>query len=106
MKSKYRIEGWKELYPPQAAMMRLLLNNDGYEVNHWSDRPGMICAPHFHDEDQSHWVISGRLELTIERVGTFELGPGDRDFMPAKTRHSTRVIGDEPVSYLIGIKRK
>lgn len=86
-------------------MLRYLLTNDGYDVMHWCDRPGTEYGSHFHGEDQSHWIISGTLELTIERVGTFELGPGDRDFMPANARHSARVIGEEPVNYLIGIKR-
>lgn len=30
------------------------------------------------------------------------LEAGDRDFMPAETYHSARVIGDEAVLYLVG----
>jgi len=55
-----------------------------------------------HADDQSHWVVSGRLELMVEGYGTFVLEAGDRDFMPAGTYHSARVLGDEPVLYLIG----
>jgi quercetin dioxygenase-like cupin family protein len=66
----------------------------------------MVYGNHIHDEDQTHWILSGSLELTVERVGTFELNPGDRDFMPARTYHTARVIGDEPVMYLVGVKRK
>jgi quercetin dioxygenase-like cupin family protein len=44
------------------------------------------------------------LELKVEDAGIFILEPGDRDFMPKDTRHSARVIGDEPVVYLIGSK--
>jgi quercetin dioxygenase-like cupin family protein len=50
-------------------------------------------------------VISGTLELTVEKFGTFILEKGDRDLMPAGTYHSARVIGDEPVIYLIGEKK-
>jgi hypothetical protein len=49
-------------------------------------------------------VISGSLELTVQGVGTFVLETCDRDFMAAGTYHSARVIGEEPVMYLIGAK--
>ena len=48
---------------------------------------------------------SSAVELTVAGVGTFEMRPGDRDFMPAGTIHAARVVGDEPVEYLIGSKR-
>jgi len=102
---EYRIERWNNRTPPNPAMLRLLLDRDGYNVFHWNDAPHAAHPKHAHDEEQSHWIISGTLELTVERVGTFELGPGDRDFMPANTYHSARVVGEESVSYLIGIKR-
>jgi hypothetical protein len=44
------------------------------------------------------------LELQVEGVGAVTLNPGDRDFMPAGTYHSARVIGNQPVVYLIGEK--
>lgn len=100
----YRVQKWSELYPPQAAMMRLLLTQEGYRVNQWNDYAGKIYAKHQHNEDQTHWIISGALEITIERVGTFILEAGDRDFMPANTYHSVRVIGEVPVMYLVGEK--
>ncbi len=85
-------------------MLRHMLVSEGYRVYQWSDEPETFYADHFHNDDQSHWVISGSLELTVERVGTFILEAGDRDFMPAGTYHSVRVIGEEPVTYLIGEK--
>jgi quercetin dioxygenase-like cupin family protein len=102
--SNYRIEKWSEFSKPQAAMLRLILTQEGYRVNQWCDQPGRIYAKHKHSEDQTHWIISGALEITIERGGTFVLEAGDRDFMPAETYHSARVVGDEPVMYLIGEK--
>lgn len=102
--SSYKIERWKEVYEPNAAMLRLLMEREGYQVFQWGDRPEMIYAIHKHGRDQSHWIISGALELTIERVGTFTLEAGDRDFMPAGTYHSARVTSEEPVVYLIGEK--
>lgn len=106
MKIDYRIERWCEINSPNAAMLRLRLTQEGYSVFHWSDEPGAEYGSHMHGEDQSHWIISGALEITIERVGTFVLSAGDRDFLPAGAYHSARVVGEERVHYLIGELKK
>lgn len=84
--------------------MRMELAAEGYEVFHWSDRPESFYARHKHPDDQCHWIISGSLEITVEPGGTFILQAGDRDLMPAGTFHTARVLGDEPVCYLVGTK--
>ena len=97
------IEHWGENSPPNAAELRQLLQDEGYSVFQWTDAPGTKYGPHAHAEDQSHWILSGELEL---RVGheTYKLRAGDRDYLPANTMHSASVRGDEPVTYLIGAK--
>lgn len=102
--SNYRIEKWNEFHPPNAAMLRLILDREGYRVYQWCDQPERMYAKHQHNEDQSHWIISGAMEITIERGGVFVLEAGDRDFVPAETYHSVRVLGEEPVMYLVGEK--
>ena len=104
MNNNYRIERWQEIHDPNAAMLRLTMVREGYRVYQWTDRAGLIYAVHKHYEEQSHWIVSGTLELTIEKVGTFTLEAGDRDFLPAEVYHSARVVSDEPVVYLIGEK--
>ncbi len=104
MKPDYRIEKWMQVYAPNAAMLRLTMEREGFRVFQWCDQPEKVYANHSHGEDQTHWIISGKLELTIENYGTVVLEAGDRDFMPANTYHSARVIGDEQVLYLIGEK--
>ncbi|MBX3243279.1 MAG: cupin domain-containing protein [Acidobacteria bacterium] len=99
---KYRVEQCAELQTPGVALMRLVLDREGYSVYQWCDQPETEYGMHFHNEAQSHWIISGQLEITVQSVGTFLLKAGDRDFMPANTYHSARVIGEEPVMYLIG----
>ena len=98
-----QIERWNDTSLPNAARLRQELEREGYSVFQWSDAPGTKYGPHAHGEDQSHWIISGELEL---RVGyeTYTLRPGDRDFLPADTIHSAFVPGDDPVAYLIGAK--
>jgi quercetin dioxygenase-like cupin family protein len=98
-----QVEKWSEQTPPSAQELKERLVSEGYSVFQWSDAPGTKYGPHAHGEDQSHWILSGELEL---RVGyeTYRLRAGDRDFLPANTMHSAFVPGNEPVTYLIGAK--
>ena len=98
-----QVERWSEPTPPNAAELRERLQAEGYSVFQWTDAPGTKYGPHSHPEDQSHWILSGELEL---RVGyeTYTLRAGDRDYLPANTIHSAFVPGDESVTYLIGAK--
>ncbi len=98
-----QIDRWSETNLPDATELRDLLQREGYSVFQWTDAPGTKYGPHSHAEDQSHWILSGELEL---RVGheTYTLRAGDRDYLPANTIHSAFVPGDEPVIYLICAK--
>ncbi len=98
-----RVERWSGSEAPRARELRQRMEAEGYSVFEWSDGPGTIYGRHTHAEDQSHWIISGALEL---RVGEekYILRAGDRDFLPAHTEHGAVVLGNEPVIYLIGAK--
>ena len=98
-----KVERWVEPSSPKPEELKSRLRNEGYSVFQWSDAPGTKYGPHSHAEDQSHWILSGELEL---RVGdeTYTLRAGDRDFLPANTVHSAFVPGNKPVVYLIGAK--
>ncbi len=100
----YRVERWKSEEAPDEGELRSRLEAEGYGVFRWSDSPGAVYATHSHGNDQSHWVISGCMEFVVDGDETVRLNAGDRDFMPAGTDHSARVVGDEPVVYLIGAK--
>lgn len=104
MRPDYRFQKWNEVYAPNPAMLTHILASEGFEVFQWCDQPNRIYPQHKHDEDQTHWIVSGMLELTVENCGIFVLEAGDRDFLPAGTYHSARVVGEEPVIYLIGEK--
>ena len=99
----FEVERWAGGGPPDGRRLRRQLEREGYEVFEWSDRPGATYAPHSHPEDQSHWVLSGALTLTVEGE-EYTLSAGDRDFLPAWTVHEARVEGDEPAVYLVGSK--
>jgi len=99
-----QVDRWSEINQPDAGALKARLVDEGYSVFQWSDAPGTTYAPHSHSEDQSHWILTGQLEL---RVGneTYTLRAGDRDYLPANTMHAAFVPGDEAVTYLIGAKR-
>lgn len=101
--SQFRVERWTKIYAPNAATLRGQLAAEGYRVYQWSDQPGAFYGQHKHAEEQSHWIISGSLELTVGGQ-RYVLNAGDRDFMAAETYHTARVVGDAPVLYLIGEK--
>lgn len=105
MGKEYSIVKWTQADPPEADTLHKSMISEGYDVFKWSDGPHTVYDMHSHQDDQSHWIISGRFGLTIKGVGKFTLEPGDRDFMPAGTRHSARVNGGKAVYYLIGAKR-
>lgn len=104
MPDQYRVEKWTGENAPTASELKRVMESEGYSVFQWSDPPGAYYSPHVHPDEQSHWIVSGTLELNVTDVGTFRLGPGDRDLMPPETEHSASVIGNEPVVYLIGSK--
>ncbi len=101
---EYHIKRWDRPERPNASELTAAMKSEGYSVFQWSDAAGTVYADHDHGEDQSHWIISGTLELNVNGFGTVVLSAGDRDFMPAGRVHSARVPGDEPVVYLIGAK--
>jgi len=97
------VKRWAGPGRPDARELRARLEAEGYSVLEWSDEPGTSYASHAHPEDQSHWIISGELELTIAGH-SYTLGAGDRDFLPANTTHAAFVPGKGPVRYLIGAR--
>lgn len=98
-----KIQRWNESSQPDAATLRRRLENEGYDVFEWTDAGGTVYAPHAHAQDQSHWIISGALQLTVDGED-YTLQAGDRDFLPANTTHAAFVPGIRLVRYLIGAK--
>lgn len=98
-----KIERWPEPGAPDEATLRARLEADGYSVYAWTDGVGATYPPHAHDDDQSHCVVRGSLALLVGGE-EYVLRAGDRDWLPAGTVHAARVVGREPVTYLIGSK--
>jgi len=84
---------WRGSVPPDPAALRAVLEAEGYAVYAWTDARGTTYPPHAHDADQSHWIVRGGMALTVGGE-EYLLRPGDRDWLPAGTRHSARVVAE------------
>jgi quercetin dioxygenase-like cupin family protein len=96
-----RIE-WKGEAPPAEDILRKRLEEEGFTLFCWQDRPGANYEPHSHEHDESLWMIEG--EMTFGAGGRlWSLAPGDRLMLPRGTVH-TAVAGPQGAKYLIGQK--
>ena len=101
---EFRIERRSQPHQLNPAMLRQILTNEGFRVFQWGERPETVCGMHKNLKNRSHWIISGALEIHIENKEPYVLEAGDRDFLPAGTYHTSRVIGEEFAIYLVGEK--
>ena len=105
-KTEFRVVRWQNGYAPNPAMLRLLMEREGFMVVQFGGRPEAVFSRHKNFEDQSTWIVSGALEVTVDGIGTYVLEPGDRDFLPAEIYHTARVVSEEAIVYLVGKKVK
>jgi quercetin dioxygenase-like cupin family protein len=100
----FSVQRWNGTQAPRPGELRQILEEEGYSVFEWTDAPGTTYEPHAHNDDQSHWIISGALQLTVAGE-SYTLQAGDRDYLPANTTHAAFVPGNKSVRYLIGSKK-
>ena len=79
------------------------LESEGYEVASYAYRQGTAFPAHEHSQDKCDAVLQGILRLVVGGQ-TFDLGPGDRLYLPAGTRHSAEVRGAKTVVSLDGTR--
>jgi quercetin dioxygenase-like cupin family protein len=97
-----RLEPWNAADGPlnEKRMMRLL-EFEGYDVLVFTYRPGTIFTEHQHAQDKCDGVLAGTLRISVGDA-VFDLGPGDRLYVPAGTRHAAEVVGEKTVVSLDG----
>jgi mannose-6-phosphate isomerase-like protein (cupin superfamily) len=100
-----RLERWS---PRDGALTekRLMrtMEIEGYEVLVYTYRAGTTFPPHEHAQSKCDAVLEGTLRITVgDRV--FDLGAGDRLYVPAGTRHAAEVVGEKTVVSLDGTMR-
>jgi mannose-6-phosphate isomerase-like protein (cupin superfamily) len=91
---------WSDEREPTEAVLRDLLEREGWEVHVWRDPADRVYAEHHHDDDETLWVMRGSLVFSVAG-DEIALGPGDRLELPAATVHRA-VAGCDGAAYLIG----
>ncbi len=89
--------------PVSEKRMMGLMESEGYEVASYTYREGTAFPPHEHGQDKCDGVVHGVLRVTVGG-DVYDLGPGDRLYLPAGTRHSAQVVGAETVLSLDGTR--
>jgi quercetin dioxygenase-like cupin family protein len=100
--SDVRLEHWQSADGSlnEKRMMRML-ELEGYDVLVFTYRPGTTFLEHQHAQAKCDAVLSGTLRITVGDT-VFDLGPGDRLYVPAGTRHAAEVVGEKTVVSLDG----
>lgn len=97
-----RIERWSRSDGPlsERRMMRVL-ELEGYDVLVYTYRAGTVFPEHEHARPKCDGVLEGALRVTVDGKA-FDLGAGDRIYLPAGTRHAAEVVGTGIVLSLDG----
>ena len=99
-----RLERWLPSDGPLTEKRMMgLMESDGYEVASYAYRAGTVFPSHEHAQDKCDAVLEGLLRIVVGDE-TFDLGPGDRLYLPAGTRHSAEVVGAATVLSLDGTR--
>jgi len=80
-----------------------LMEAEGYEVAVYAYREGTAFSPHEHPHAKCDGVLEGVLRITVGSE-SWDLGAGDRLYLPAGTRHSATVVGAKTVVSLDGTR--
>ena len=80
-----------------------LLEFEGYEVLVYTYRARTAFPEHEHAQDKCDGVLEGLLRVTVGGA-IYDLGPGDRLYLPAGTRHAAQVVGEKTVVSLDGTR--
>jgi len=92
-----RVEHWDAAWGPLSeAAMRKRLEAEGYRVSRYVYPPGTYFPEHTHSVAKKDTVLRGRLRIGAEGH-EFVLSAGDMIEIPAGTRHTAEVVGEDAV---------
>jgi transcriptional regulator with XRE-family HTH domain len=58
-----------------------------------------------HDGENLVYLVSGRVIVELDAVGSWTLAPGDSVYHPGEVRHRWLLVGDEPAHVLLVVAR-
>ncbi len=77
----------------------------GFSCDLWVDPPGQVWKDYVHDVDELLMVLEGELELEMQGK-TFRPKVGEEVFIPARTLHTVRNVGNTTSRWLYGYKQR
>jgi mannose-6-phosphate isomerase-like protein (cupin superfamily) len=77
-----------------------LQDNRAFELMLTTVQPGGGAEIVTHATEHAYYVISGRMQATVEDQ-VYDLGPGSCLYMDKEAAHGLKVVGDEPVSFIV-----
>ena len=75
-------------------------DNKAFELMLTTIEPGGAAEIVTHATEHAYYVISGRMQVTVESQ-LFDLGPGSCLYMDKEAAHGLKVVGEEPVSFVV-----
>lgn len=66
--------------------------------------PGGVLPPHYHESEETYYVVSGRGHVEIDGVRR-DVGPGTAVFIPPNARHALHCTGAEPLVFVFTFAR-
>ena len=100
-----KINSWK----PEAdgtysgSTLIKILEKQGYNCFTYHYPPGTFFPAHEHSIDKIDAVVSGEFEICMDGESVI-LHPGEYISVPARTKHTARVLGTEPVVSVDAVK--
>lgn len=83
--------GYRQALPGVA--LKTLVHGDNTLCTEFHLEAGYLLPMHAHPQEQTGYLISGALQLTIGSE-TFTVGPGDSWCIPGNVLHGAQVISD------------
>ena len=75
-------------------------DNKAFELMLTTIQPGGSAEIVTHATEHAYYVISGHMQVTVEGK-LFDMGPESCLYMDKEAAHGLKVVGDEPVSFVV-----
>ena len=93
---------YQEISAGKGVTKQVLIGPDegpNFAMRRFTIAPGGFMPKHTNEVEHEQYVLSGRARIAIGDE-EFEVGPGDVVFIPARTPHWYRTLGDEPFVFI------
>jgi quercetin dioxygenase-like cupin family protein len=89
----YRYDEAEEAHPVEGVRRRMIACGESVQIIEFFLPKGAVFPLHVHPHEQTGFINSGRLRVTIGDESS-DLGPGDGYFVPPNVEHGTQALDD------------